>query len=138
MLHLISHFVNFIGATMVTTGLIRRNCPWLLGLKISPCSVEGGDALDKKKTITPLPGTAISALHFSFPSVSGLLRPCKRPGNSWRGVGCAHRSGRGPRFRCAVLCGFWVLGDSFINELLLLTYTYTFKNCNLNKFIMYI
>ena len=42
---------------MLTTSLIRRNHPWLLGLKRSPYSGEGEDALDtqKNKNNRPLP-----------------------------------------------------------------------------------
>lgn len=92
---------------MVTTGLIRRNCPWLLGLKISPCSGEGGDALDKKKHNS---AARHCYLCFAF-LISFGLRPAEALQGAWEQLA---RGGACPQERegmqVPLCCALWLPG----------------------------
>lgn len=100
---------------MVTTGLIWRNHPWLLGWKISPCSMER--EVHFAKDIRICCPALLPAPNFWFPSA---VRPTEAlHGNCEQGS--AHnpaRAGRGHRCHCVVICGFRILDDSFMGRLL--------------------
>lgn len=65
---------------MLTTRLIQKNHPWLLGLKRSPCSGEGEDALDKQIKIKIIVHCRHCCLCFAFLISFSLClpRPCVR------------------------------------------------------------
>lgn len=99
---------------MVTTGLIRRNRPWLLGLKISPCRTEREMDFTKDVTIRGTPLFSLRKGNFSFPSGSVLLRLSMEM-VSKVGAHKPEKSEEGTRILCVVICGFGIASVSFTN-----------------------